>query len=288
MEARVFIPQSGEAVATGVSASVPWWSFTKTAFAIALLRLSEQGKVSLDKAVEGKLYTPAQLLRHEAGLPDYGSLASYHADVEAGQAPWSIEELLNAVEADRLRYEPGQGWAYSNIGYREVAQLIEKASDRPLADALTDLVFIPAELATPRLAATPADLAEVCMGDAVGYHPGWVYHGLVVGTAVDAGRLLRGLLAGKLIGAHSLSRMLDCRPVPQFRSELHPDPAYGFGLMLNATNPLAHPVGHSGSGPGSRTATYAQQGTTCVIWAAATSGIDPEMEVFRSLQNGSI
>lgn len=69
MEARVFIPRSGEANATGVSASVPWWSFTKTAFAIAFLRLSEQGKVSLDKAVEGKLYTPAQLLRHEAGLP---------------------------------------------------------------------------------------------------------------------------------------------------------------------------------------------------------------------------
>lgn len=288
MEARVFIPRLGEANATGVSASVPWWSFTKTAFAIAFLRLSEQGKVSLDKAVEGKLYTPAQLLRHEAGLPDYGSLASYHADVDARRAPWSADVLLNAVESDRLRYEPGQDWAYSNVGYREVAQLIEEASDRPLADALADLVFIPAELATPRLAATPADLAEVCMGDAVGYDPGWVYHGLVVGTAIDAGRLLHSLLAGNLIGAHSLARMLNRRPLPQFRSELFPDPAYGLGLMLSATNPLAHPVGHSGSGPGSRTAAYAQQGTTCVIWAAATSGVDPEAEVIRSLRNGSI
>jgi hypothetical protein len=34
---------------------------------------------------------------------------------------------------------------YSNVGSREVAQSIEKASDR-LADALADLVFIPAEL----------------------------------------------------------------------------------------------------------------------------------------------
>jgi CubicO group peptidase (beta-lactamase class C family) len=286
MEARILIRRNGEEDAIGVTASVPWWSFTKTAFAIAMLRLSEQGKVSLDEAVAGKPYTPAQLLRHEAGLPDYGSLASYHADVEAGQAPWSVDDLLSAVEAHRLRYEPGQGWAYSNIGYREVAQLIEKASDRPLADALADLVFIPAELATPRLVVTPADLTEVRMGDAIGYHPGWVYHGLVVGTVMDAGRLLRGLLAGNLLGDHSLARMLDPRPLAQFRSELHPDPAYGLGLMLRATNPLAHPVGHSGSGPGSRIAAYAQQGTTCVVWAATTSSVDPEAEVFRALRNG--
>jgi CubicO group peptidase (beta-lactamase class C family) len=141
MEARILIRRNGEEDAIGVTASVPWWSFTKTAFAIAMPRLSEQGKVGLDEAVAGKPYTPAQLLRHEAGLPDYGSLASYHADVEAGQAPWSVDDLLSAVEAHRLRYEPGQGWAYSNIGYREVAQLIEKASDRPLADALAELVF---------------------------------------------------------------------------------------------------------------------------------------------------
>ena len=271
----------------GIAAPVPWWSFTKTTLAIALLRLSEQGKVSLDEAVENKPYSPAQLLRHEAGLPDYGALASYHADVEAGRAPWSAADLLKAVEADRLRYPPGQGWAYSNVGYREVALLIEKASERPLADALADLVFIPAELATPRLAASPADLEGVCMGHATNYHPGWVYHGLVVGTAMDAGRLLRRLLLGKLVGRNSLARMLEGRPLPQFRSELHPDPAYGLGLMLSATNPLAHPVGHSGSGPGSRIAAYAQQGTTCVIWAAAASGVDPEAEVFRSLRNGA-
>jgi Beta-lactamase len=123
------------------------------------------------------------------------------------------------------------------------------------------------------------------MGDAPDYHPGWVYHGLVVGTAIDAGRLLCSLLVGRLIGDHSLARMLNGRPLPQFRSERHPDPAYGMGLMLRATNPLAHPVGHSGSGPGSRIAVYAKQGTACVAWAATSSGVDPEEEVFQSLHD---
>jgi CubicO group peptidase (beta-lactamase class C family) len=285
-EAKVFIRDDGEADATGVTASIPWWSFTKTALSVALLRLSERGKINLDQAVEGKPFTPAQLLRHEAGFPDYGSLPAYHADVEAGRPPWSVDDLLKAVEADRLRYEPGQGWAYSNIGYWEVARLIERTSGLPLSDALSDLVFIPAELATPRLALAPADLADVQMGDAIGYHPAWVYHGLVVGTAIDAARLLRRLLAGDLFDGNVLSRMLEHRPLPQYRSELHPDPAYGLGLMLWAVNPLFHPIGHSGSGPGSRIAVYGQQGRTCVVWTATASGTNPEAEVFRALENG--
>jgi CubicO group peptidase (beta-lactamase class C family) len=287
MEASVFIHRDGEAVVTSVTSSIPWWSFTKTVLSIALLRLSERGKINLDERVEGKPFTPAQLLRHEAGLPDYGSLSAYHADVEAGRPPWSVDDLLNAVEADRLRYEPGQGWAYSNIGYWQVASLIERTSNLPLSDALSDLVFIPAELATARLAATPADLLDVQMGDVIGYHPAWVYHGLVVGTAMDAARLLRCLLAGDLFEGSILSRMLGHRPLPQFRSELHPDPAYGLGLMLRATSPHDHPIGHSGSGPGSRIAVYWQQGRTCVVWAATTTDTIPEAEVFRTLGNGS-
>ena len=270
---------------------VPWWSFTKTALSIALLRLSEDGRIDLDMAVDGKPFTPAQLLLHEAGLPDYGSLAAYHADVEAGRPPWTVDAMMDAAEADRLRYKPGQGWEYSNIGYWHVASLIERATDRPLADALADLVFAPAELSTARLAAAPADIASVSMGDATDYHPGWVYHGLIVGTAMDAARLLRQLLQGTLLEDSTLSRMLEGRPLPQFRTERYPDPAYGMGLMLpfglRATNPLDHPIGHSGGGPGSEIAVYGQRGTTCAIWAASSTGIDPAVETFRTLENGS-
>ena len=259
----------------------------QTALSIALLRLSEGGRIDLDKAVEGKPFTPTQLLRHEAGLPDYGSLAAYHVDVESGRPPWTVDVLREATEADRLRYEPGQGWADPNIGYWQVARLIERASDRPLADALADLVFVPAELSTARLASAPADLASVSMGDATGYHPGWVYHGLIVGTAMDAARLLRRLLQGTLLEGNTLSRMLEGRPLPQFCTERYPDPAYAMGLMLRATNPLDHPIGHSGGGPGSEIAVYAQRGTTCAIWAASSTDIDPVVEAFRTLKNDS-
>lgn len=285
MEARVIIRPSGEVDATGVSTSVPWWSFSKTVLAMALVRLAEQGKVNLYEPVAGKPYTPFQLLRHEAGLPDYGSLASYHSDVKTRREPWPVDYLLKEAKSDELLFRPGDGWSYSNIGYREIAQLVERTSNRPLRDALDDVVFIPAEITSARLATNPGDLAEVNMGDAHGYHPGWVYHGLVVGTAIDAARLLNTLLTGDLIGRSWLARMLDGRPLPQFRSKAHPDPAYGLGLMLEATTPLAHPVGHGGSGPGSRIAVYTQQGTGCAVWAATSSGINPEVEAFQMLHD---
>lgn len=285
MEARAIIRSDGEAETSGVATSIPWWSFTKTAMSIALLRLSEAGRIDLDKNVAGKPFTPAQLLRHEAGLPDYSSLTDYHADVEAGRPPWTVDALMEAVEADRLRYEPGNDWAYSNIGYRWIARLIEQASNQPLADALAEFVFDPAELATARLATTPDDLSNVDMGDAHGYHPGWVYHGLIVGTAMDAARLLWRLLKGVVVEERTLSRMLERRPLPQFRSERYPDPAYGMGLMLRATSPLDHPIGHTGSGPGSDIAVYGQHGACCAVWATSSAGINPVDEAFRTLAN---
>ena len=283
LRAQVLIDSDGAVNPQGGPVQVPWWSFTKTALAIALMRLSENGNIDLHGPVPGKPYSVAQLLRHEAGLPDYGSLRRYHIDVEAGRPPWQVDELLSAVQADRLRYQPGEGWAYSNIGYREISLIIEKFSRKALADALHELVFKPAGLDTARLARVPSDLIDVHMGDVTAYHPGWVYHGLIVGSVEDAAFLLRRLLKGDLVAPNFLSEMLEGRPLPQFASRLHPDPAYGLGLMLFAMNTLDHPIGHSGSGPGSRIAVYHQHGRTGAVWAAVSSGLDPEEEVFRSL-----
>lgn len=287
MEAQAIIGADGEINSWGIQTAVPWWSFTKTALATALLRLSESGRIDLDEAVPGKPFTPAQLLRHEAGLPDYGELVAYHADVAAGRSPWPIAKLKESVEVDRLRYKPGHGWAYSNIGYWWVGHLIEQASERPLAEALSDLVFDPAELTTARLATVPADLADVTMGEARDYHPGWVYHGLAVGTVMDAARLLRRLLQGHLVNEYTLSRMRRSKALSQFRNDLYPDPAYGMGLMLRATNPLDHPIGHTGSGPGSEIAVYDQRGVTCSVWVSSAAGINPVAEAYRTLGNAS-
>jgi CubicO group peptidase (beta-lactamase class C family) len=283
MESGAFIDEADGVTLSGSVDSVPWWSFTKTDLAIAALRLVEGGALTLDAPIDGARYDLRQLLRHEAGLPDYGSSPRYREDVAAGRAPWPVERLLAELEVDRLRYEPGTGWAYSNIGYLEVARSIERASGMTLAAALQRLVFAPAGLASARLATTPADLAGVRMGGAGDYHPGWVYHGLVVGTAQDVARLLRILMSDGLIGRDMRAAMLERRPLPEHRSALHPDPAYGLGLMLSARDPLEHPLGHTGEGPGSRIAVYACGRRAAAVWTASLSERIAEAEVFRFL-----
>ncbi len=275
MDSIAIVDEAGRLTTDGILNPVPWWSFTKTVLAIAALRLVETGALSLDEPVAGARYSLAQLLRHEAGLPDYGDLARYHEDVAAGRPPWPIERLLAAVDADRPRYSPGLGWAYSNIGYLLVGQLIEAATGQDLGRALTDLVFKPANLQSARLARTPGDLTGVGMGQDVGYHPGWVYHGLVAGTAADAARLLHRLLTGELLRPETLARMTDGRALPEHRSALYPDPAYALGLMLWAQNPWNHPIGHTGGGPGSDIAVYGRGGRVCAVWSGSGAGPEP-------------
>ncbi|WP_159730556.1 serine hydrolase [Methylosinus sp. Ce-a6] len=283
METGAFIDEAGGVTLSGGVDPAPWWSFTKTVLAIAALRLVESGALSLSEPIAGARYDLRQLLRHEAGLPDYGSSPRYREDVAAAREPWPVERLLAEIEADRLRYEPGTGWAYSNIGYLEVARSIERAFGSPLAAALRQLVFAPAGLTTARLATTPADLTGVRMGSAGDYHPGWVYHGLVVGTVQDAARLLWTLMSDGLIGRDMRVAMLEGRSLPEHRSALHPDPAYGLGLMLSATDPMEHPLGHSGEGPGSRIAVYARGRKAAAVWTASPSKRVAETEVFRFL-----
>ena len=283
MEATAIIDAEETITTFGITDRVPWWSFAKTVLSIAVLRLVEKGALSLDLKLPDSPYTLRQLLRHEAGLPDYGRIAEYHADVEARKAPWPVDQLLATVEADHLRYVPGTGWGYSNIGYLRVAQLIERISGQGLAEALAEYVFGPARLASPRLAKEPEDLTGVQMATASYYHPGWVYHGLIVGTVADAARLLWLLTNNRLLQPMSFSEMIDARALPRFRSERNPDPGYGLGLMLRAKNPTMHPLGHTGEGPGSKIAVYAKDRKAVALWTSLPSTVDVEARAFEML-----
>jgi hypothetical protein len=77
--------------------------------------------------------------------------------------------------------------------------------------------------------------------------------------------------------------MCDGRALPEHRSALHPDPAYGLGLMLHAQRPQSHPLGHSGAGPGSQIAVYAQAGAVCALWTAQSMRLDATQEAFKIL-----
>jgi CubicO group peptidase (beta-lactamase class C family) len=227
----------------------PWWSLSKTAIAAAALVLVQRGRLALDELLFGHEFTLRQLLHHTAGVPDYGALAEYHQAVASGLPPWSRTELLARVDAQRLRSKPGTRFVYSNVGYTVVRGLIEGATGSHLGDALDDLVFRPLGLEDVRVASVPSDLGMRPWGSLEGYHPGWVFHGLLVSTPAQAALFLDRLLGGELLGDLLLESMRE--PVMISNTA-----AYGLGLMIDLGSPLGACFGHTGQGPGSTTATY--------------------------------
>ncbi|MHC8286175.1 serine hydrolase domain-containing protein [Pseudomonas sp. XS1P51] len=236
---------------------VPWWSFTKTVLTGAALSLVRDGLIRLDDPVPEGPFTLRQLLRHEAGLADYGELADYHAAINRNEAPWSADEMLQRLDATRLRYAPGDGWRYSNVGYLFVARLIERMTDLALEEVLVQRVFSPLGLSGVRLAETRADLEGVNMGAASTYDPGWVYHGLLVGPLEDAALCLDRLLGADFLPRSLLQEMKTARtlggPIP---GRPWVAPGYGLGMMQGTEAGGLTLSGHTGAGPGSVVAVY--------------------------------
>lgn len=237
---------------------VPWWSFTKTVLAAAVLMLVGRRRLDLDQPEEGARYSIRQLLQHTSGLPDYGRLPAYHAAVASGETPWHADELLRRVRADQLLFDPGSSWAYSNIGYLFVRRIVEHETGLELGQALHTMVLEPLQVEGVFLAATVNDVARTAWGNARQYDPRWVYHGLLVGSPSAAAAVLHGLLFGPWIPsdlkAEWLKPLSVGAPLP---GRPFVAPSYGLGVMIDPQNPLGRVVGHTGQGPGSTAAVYA-------------------------------
>jgi D-alanyl-D-alanine carboxypeptidase len=253
---------------------VPWWSFTKTVLAAAALVLVDAGRLTLDTPLARQRYTLRQLLQHRAGVPDYGPLAAYHDAVASGHSPWPASELIDRVYKHASGPEPGRNWMYSNVGYLFVRQLIEHADGKEIGDAVTRLVLMPLGIANAGLARTPDDLIGTRWGNALRYHPGWVYHGLMIGSPAAAALLLDRLLRGDLLSPSSLRAMRESfrlgGPIPGRPWQA---PGYGLGLMIETTTPPRF-MGHTGGGPSSTSAVYHFVTPGAVVTASAFSPCD--------------
>jgi len=87
---------------------------------IGLLALDVPVRAWLPEVDIPESVTLTHVLRHTSGLGDYGRLASYHRAVRRQpERPWTRQQFLDAVLPNGLLFEPGQGWAYSNVGYME-------------------------------------------------------------------------------------------------------------------------------------------------------------------------
>ncbi len=188
MIAHVLVREGAVVTRNGDTADVPWWSFSKTVIAAAALALVRDGHLTLDDLLPDRPYTLRQLLQHRAGLTEYGRLAAYHEAVARNEDAWPAGEMVARTKADRLVYEPGKGWGYSNIGSYFVRRLIEQTTDRSLGDALDHLVLKPLGITGVRFAAERAHYSP-------DYDPRWGLSRLA-GRPVAAGDIAPAAPAG--------------------------------------------------------------------------------------------
>ncbi|MBN9670238.1 serine hydrolase domain-containing protein [Roseibium aggregatum] len=254
----------------------PWWSITKTVLAVAALRLCEQDRLALDTASPLFPTTLFELLRHTGGVPSYTRLDAYTKAVALRGEPWTFEEMIARIRLDEPDFPSGRGLVYSNTGYTFVRRMIEDAAGEPIDRALRRLVLDPLELEATQVVLAPGDAGGEKL-DREGYHPGWVYHGLICGSASDAIRFLDGVFGTNFLNADTKDLMLRRIELGPMEGRPWETSSYGLGLMCGTMPDIGSVVGHSGAGPFSVSALYRTEGsdaarTACFFMTGSDEG----------------
>lgn len=254
----------------GMTPDEPYYlgSITKTYTAVVVLRLVEQGRLSLDDTIDrflpdfpqGATVTVRHLLTHTSGLKDFYSYLYYRPDydemVELVTKRWSEGELLELSGRFGHWFAPGTDWDYSSANYYLLGVIATRVSDLSLAEAYREHVFRPLDLRRTWLPKHQNELAPLPTGY-LGPVKGWKHSerfgelgattvidgssvelaaGGLAASAEDALRFLRGLVGGKLLNPTSMAAMTEFRTTPALgnfdaKTGVEPKPeGYGMGL----------------------------------------------------------
>lgn len=141
-------------------------SVSKLITAVGIMKLTEEGKLSLQDRVFGpqgilcdSVYrsikdprtlqiTVENLLRHQGGYTTrYGDPMFCSVDIARKmkvKAPADLTTIIRFVLSRRLHYSPGTSTAYSNIGYGILSRVIEKVTGENYEDYIRMAVLKPA------------------------------------------------------------------------------------------------------------------------------------------------
>jgi len=213
----------------------PIASLTKQFTAAAVMRLVEEGRLSLDDSIGRHLSgLPApwrgvrvrQLLNHTSGLPDSPLVLAREVPPDTVIARAMREPPLAA---------PGTAFSYNNVGYLLLGRLIERVSGEPYGRYVETRILAPNGLASTRMCRREATAQPRAAGyvvhdttvvdapaDALG--PRFAAGGLC-STVGDLAAWNRALASGRVVSPASWARMTT--PEGAARGA-----AYGYGVSV--------------------------------------------------------
>ncbi|HEU4564383.1 MAG TPA: serine hydrolase domain-containing protein [Gemmatimonadaceae bacterium] len=273
-------------------------SMNKMFTAVSIMQLAEAGKLSL-KDTLGK-FLPAgsmrpevlQKVRIEHLLTHTSGLGSYFTPEWDGLSRArfrTVDDWMPLVKDERLQFEPGTRWSYSNTGMLVLGKVIEAASGEDYFDYVRRHVYAPAGMVN----SDAYELDRVNRNLAVGYEREetpkgveWrnnifahVIRGGPAGggysTVDDLTRFAVALQSGKLVGRESVKLLTT--PKPELSS-----PDYGYGFQIEENGRV---VGHSGGflGINSELDIYLGDGYTLAVMSNYGGGAQPIVEKTRAL-----
>jgi CubicO group peptidase (beta-lactamase class C family) len=257
-------------------------SVAKQFTAMGVLLLARDGRLALDDDVRrwipelpdyGRPVTLRHLLTHTGGVRDYMNLLA----MQRGGSPevTDADALAIVVRQRALNFAPGTDWAYSNSGYLLLAEVVRRASGRPLPEFARAHILAPLELRATAFGTREAPAgaatghAQSALGWAPAYYPVWTTgSGNMYSTVGDLLRWAEALRAGRVGGARAAEAMETAASLTD-GSPL----SYGLGQQLG-THRGARTISHGGSGGGFRAELLrlpAQELAIAVLCNAATA-----------------
>ena len=196
-------------------------SLSKPITAVGVLRLVEQGKLSLDDHLSkfvadfpgGDKITIGELLTHYSGLADASADPDYNNWSRFPQTPAALVERVKKKSPES---KPGTHYFYSNSNYHILAFIIEKRSGQSYGDFLAKEILQPSGMSNTAHQVTDGAIVQDLVH---GYNPAgasdfenapyldWTSktgNGSLYSTAEDLLRFHRALQDGKLLRPKTL------------------------------------------------------------------------------------
>lgn len=203
--------------------------------------------------------TITQLLRHQTGIPRYVFDPEFwRTVVTEPDRVWEPEDLLRPVLDAAPLFAAGEGWAYSDTNYIVIGVVLEKITEQPFYDYVSESLLEPHGLERT-LPSDRRDLPGMSQGYSVALRNLGVPHrvlsdgvfrfnpqfewcgGGYASTPADLARWAQLLYSGQAFDGTYLETMLDDVPA----EALGAGTSYGLGVIRSKTS-LGELYGHDG------------------------------------------
>jgi D-alanyl-D-alanine carboxypeptidase len=279
-------------------------SVTKNFTAAIILKLYEQGEISLDDKINkwfseypnSGLITIRQLLNHSSGIYNYTeNLWLGVQSVLLRNKKWNPNTLLISTRNKEFYFSPGEGHHYSNTNYLLLGLIIEKITGKPLSKVYREYIFEPEKLnntffipyeETPENLITGYDHDVIPFGthkitpDETSFATLGFSAGAIVSTANDLCKWIDSLFKSNFLNEKTLDEMMNYLEVEDH--DVRRQIGYGLGLrVLNIGGNIF--FGHTGTIPGFGAAVFYCPEKDCSVAIISNASMFDQISVLEGL-----